>query len=114
MKIVPIKVDLKLLYENRHFFTDDFHYNSSVVSKLINQYIILLDRYTYSILDNDYKKKLYIDSNNKYILDKDGLCYQCVNTNVTSYYLFLYRWDLYWEFNEKYSSRKINILTIVK
>ena len=116
MKIVPIKVDVKILYENRHLFTDDPQYNSVVVSKLINQDILLLDRYTYSILDNDHKKKLYDDSNNKYILVKDGLCYQCVNTNVTSYYLFLYTWELYhWEFNRKYSpSRKINILTIVK
>ena len=115
MNIVPIEVDLKLLYENRHLFTDDVHNNSLVISKLINQDIILLDRYTYSILDNEHKKKLYVDSNNKYILVKDGLCYQCVNTNVTSYYLFLYTWGFYnWEFNGKYSSRKINILKIVK
>ena len=115
MNIVPFKIDVKLLCENRHLFTDDPHNNSLVVSKLINQDIILLDRYTYSILDNDCKKKLYIDSNNKYILVKNGLCYQCINTNATSYYLFLYTWELYnWEFNRKYSSRQINILTIVK
>lgn len=56
------------MYENRHLFTDDSHYNSLVVSKLINKDVILLDMYTYSMLDNDSKKKLYVDSNNKYIL----------------------------------------------
>ena len=103
------------MYENRQKINDDPHNNSLVVSKLNNQDVILLDRYTYSILDNDYKKKLYIDSDNKYILVKNGLCYQCINTNPTSYYLFLYTWELYnWEFNIKYSSRQINILSFIK
>ena len=110
MNIVPIEIRGKLLYEHRHLYTDDVEYNSLVISNLINQDIILLDRYIYSILDNDIKKKLYIDSNNNYVLVKNGLCYQCINTNATSYYLFLYTW----EFNRKYSSRYINILTIVK
>lgn len=43
MKIVPIKIDTKTLYENRHLLTDDIHYNSLVISNLINKKVELFD-----------------------------------------------------------------------
>lgn len=43
MKIVPIKIDTKTLYENRHLLSDDIHYNSLVISNLINKKVELFD-----------------------------------------------------------------------
>lgn len=43
MKIVPFKIDTKTLYDNRHLLTDDIHYNSLVISNLINKNIELFD-----------------------------------------------------------------------
>ena len=43
MKIVPIKIDTKTLYENRHLLSDDIHYNSLVISNLINKNVELFD-----------------------------------------------------------------------
>ena len=59
MNIVSIKVDVKLLYENRHLYTDDSHYNSLVVSNLINKKIDLLDFVKYNALDN-IKKQYFL------------------------------------------------------
>ncbi len=75
MDIVPIKVDIKTLYENRYLYTDDSHYNSLVISNLINQSINLIDMQSYDDLDLEHKIKIY-ESNTlslNYILDKDGL-----------------------------------------
>ena len=58
-KIVPFKIDVKLLYENRHLFTDDVHYNSLVISNLINQSINLIDMQSYDDLDLEHKKNIW-------------------------------------------------------
>lgn len=74
-KIVPFKIDVKLLCDNRHLFTDDVHYNSLIISNLINQSINLIDVNVYDNLDIKHKIKLY-ESNTvslNYILVKDGL-----------------------------------------
>ena len=43
MNIELIEIKIKLLYENRHLFTDDIHYNSLVISNLINKNVELFD-----------------------------------------------------------------------
>ena len=43
MNIELIEIKIKLLYENRHLFTDDIHYNSLVISNLINKKVELFD-----------------------------------------------------------------------
>ena len=75
MKIVPVEIEFKTLYENRHLFTEDVHYNSLVISNLINQSINLIDVKVYDNLDIKHKRKLY-ESNAlafNYILVKNGL-----------------------------------------
>ena len=74
MKIVPIKIEFRVLYENRHLFTDDSHYNSLVISNVINTKVNLINVDYYNMLDNDIKYKIY-EYNNKcnYIFNKNGL-----------------------------------------
>lgn len=43
MEVVGIDVDVKVLVENRHLYTDDVKYNSLIVSNLFNKQINLLD-----------------------------------------------------------------------
>ena len=74
MNIVPIKIDVKSLYENRHLFTDDVHYNSLVTSILINEPIKLVSLEYFINLDVSVKEKIIHDTLSfNYILDKDGL-----------------------------------------
>ena len=79
MNIVPIKIDLKLLYENRHLFTDDIHYNSLLLSNVMNTTIQLVDTDKYDSLDNEQKNiifnfnKTYCIIPIKYILCKEGV-----------------------------------------
>ena len=75
MEVVAINVDIKLLVDNRHLYTDDVKYNSLIVSNLFNKKINLLDFDTYALLDDDYKLKLFRSNVNfyNYILMKDGL-----------------------------------------
>lgn len=72
MNIIPIKIEFKLLYDNCHLYTDDSHYNSLVVSNLINKKIDLLDFVKYNALDN-IKKQYFFDENPRfnYMLSKD-------------------------------------------
>lgn len=62
MKIVPIKIDTKKLYEHRHLYTDDVEYNSLIISNLLNKNINLLDMQSFNALDNEYKKQIYEDT----------------------------------------------------
>ena len=77
MNIVPVKVDVKLLYENRHLFTDDSHYNSLVISNVINTKVILINVDYYNQLEHDIKYVIYAENkdnyNYNYILDKNGV-----------------------------------------
>ena len=59
MKIVPIKIDTKTLYENRHLYTDDTQYNSLIFSNLLNKNINLLDMQSFDTLDKEYRKQIY-------------------------------------------------------
>ena len=79
MKIVPIKISGKVLYENRHLFTDDVHYNSLIISNLINKKIELLDIETYKQIDEDSKMEIYnLNIFYNFILDNTGLFSICL------------------------------------
>lgn len=43
MKIVPIEIKFQTLYENRHLLSDDIHYNSLIISNIINRNVELFD-----------------------------------------------------------------------
>lgn len=77
MKIVPIKIKLNTLYENRHLFTDDFKYNSLIVSNAINTNVNLITVDYYNQLEHDIKYAIYADNKDNhnyiFILDKNGL-----------------------------------------
>ena len=49
MEVVAINVDIKVLIDNRHLYTDDVKYNSLIVSNLCNKKINLLDFDTYAL-----------------------------------------------------------------
>ena len=75
MNIIPVRIEFKTLYEHRHLFTDDVHYNSLIVSNLINQSINLIDIQIYEDLDIEHKRRIY-ERNTlsfNYILVKDGV-----------------------------------------
>ena len=83
MNIVPIKISGKLLYENRHLYTDDSHYNSLIISNLINKKIELLDVETYKHLGEDYKMKIYnLNIFYNFILNNTGLFSICLFKTV--------------------------------
>lgn len=106
MEVVAINVDIKVLVENRHLYTDDVKYNSLIVSNLCNKKINLLAFDTYALLDDDYKLKLFRSNVNfyNYILMKDGLYkirimddfqYQptdlrCWGDCVVSYFIYMF------------------------
>ena len=74
MKIVPILLKFKLLYEHRHLYTDDYQYNSLIISKLVNKQIFLLELCRYDEFDFEYKLQLYHDyDDHNYILVKEGV-----------------------------------------
>ena len=77
MKIVPIKIKLNTLYENRHLFTDDSHYNSLVISNAIDTNVNLITVDYYNQLEHDIKYAIYADNKDNhnyiFILDKNGL-----------------------------------------
>lgn len=107
MKIVPILIKSKLLYEHRHLFTDDIQYNSLIISNIINQDIMLLDNKLYDKLDDSIKKKIYF----KYIIHKDGLTCYFYNklTSTCNKEFNTWEQEMRWEVPE----RTFNILTIV-
>lgn len=106
MKIVPILIKAKLLYENRHLLTDDVKYNSLIVSNIINQDIMLLDNKLYDKLDDSIKKKICF----KYIIHKDGLCYfYNIFTSTCNKEFNTWEQEMRWEVPE----RTFSILTIV-
>lgn len=55
------KLNMKTIYENRHFLTDDVHYNSLVLSILINEPIKLVSLEHFINLDTSVKKKIIND-----------------------------------------------------
>ena len=55
------KLNMKAIYEHRHLFTDDAHYNSLVTSMLINEPINLVSLEHFINLDTSVKKKIIHD-----------------------------------------------------
>ena len=63
MKIVPIEIKFKLLYEHRHLFTDDSQYDSLIVSNILNTKLKLLDIVSFDHLDDTSKMELFKNYN---------------------------------------------------
>lgn len=63
MKIVPIEIEFKLLYENRHLLTDDVQFNSLIVSNIFNTNINLLDIVSFIHLDDNIKMEIFKNYN---------------------------------------------------
>ena len=118
MKIVPIEIKFKALYEHCHLYTDDSHYNSLVISNAINTKVNLINVNYYNTLDNDIKYKIY-EYNNKQcncIFNKNGLyalefddirlCFNIVHFSWKCYYLSYYDIDI--------DALMFDILTIVE
>ncbi len=61
MKFHFEKILVNTLVENRHFLTDDVHYNSLVTSILINEPIKLVSLEHFINLDTSVKKKIIND-----------------------------------------------------
>ena len=99
MKIVPIKIKFKTMYENRHLFTDDVKYNSLIISHASNMKINFIDVDYYNTLDNDSKYHIYeyynkkcnciFNKNGLYVLgfDEIRLCFDIVHFSWKCYYL---------------------------
>ena len=110
MKIVPIKISVKLLYEHRHLFTDDVKYNSLIISNAINTNVNLINVECYNKLDHYVKNVIYADNKNDYvfILDKKGLyelmyypsCEWGGNIYEERHDIYLYSWQ---DLNKKYN-----------
>lgn len=108
MNIIPIEIRGKLLFENRHLYTDDSQYNSLIISNLINKNVILLDVQNYYALDDKIKKYFFDEKPRfNYILSKDGL-YQRTKS-VRSFTLELFNW----RFLSFWTTQTIDILTVV-
>lgn len=69
--IQPIKLNARLLYDNRHLYTDNCQYNSLILSNIFNKPINLLDMKLYR------KVKYRLDTKDEiidlYIFAKEGL-----------------------------------------
>ena len=98
MKIVPISIKFKVLYENRHLFTDDSHYNTLVISNAMNTKVNLINDEYYNNLDNDSKYNVY-EYNNKQcncIFNKNGV-YVSGFDDIRLYFDVVYfSWDYYY------------------
>ncbi len=113
MKIAPITIEYKTLYENRHLFSDDFQYNSLIISNLINKNVILMDVQNYHTLDDNIKKYFFDEKPRfNYILSKDGL-YQRTNS-IRSYTFEFFNWEFFnRSFLTGWMAQTIDILTVV-
>ena len=110
MNIIPVEIQINLLYENRHLYTDDSQYNSLIVSNLINKNIELLDYVNYNaLLDNNIKQRYVFETNPRfnYILSKDGVYRQ--KGVLLSYFLGFYHWE---DITGR-TTQTIDILTVV-
>lgn len=119
MKIVPIKIDTKKLYEHRHLYNDDVEYNSLIISNLLNKKINLLDMQSFNTLDNEYKKQIYEDAHRRReffteIFTKRGLCHIFYNdkSRITFRDTKVTQWETM-EYIPDYLVRLVDIMTIV-
>ena len=116
MKVQPVKIEFKTLYENRHLFNDDVQYNSLFISNLINQFINLIDIQIYEDLDIEHKRRIY-ERNTlsfNYILVKDGVYILEVYYEVGNMIHMIPLTDCFiaWENCDK-EQQYLDILTIV-
>lgn len=110
MKIVPIKIDTKTLYVNRHLYTDDTQYNSLIISNLVNKNVNLLDVQSFYTLDNEYKIQIYKDTHRVFfteIFTKRGICHIFYDGDT-----IVKKWETM-EYIPEYLMRMADILTIV-
>ena len=73
--IQPIKLNAKLLYDNRHLYTDNCRYNSLILSNIFNKSIKLLDMNLYRKVK--YRLEIKTEIIDLYIFDKEGLYRIC-------------------------------------
>lgn len=59
MNLKIVYVDMKILYNNRHLFTDDVQYNSLVLSNLTNQTLHLVSVKTFEYMSFSEKNELF-------------------------------------------------------
>ena len=116
MDIVPIKVDIKTLYENRYLYTDDSHYNSLVISNAINTKVNLINVEYYNTLDDDSKHHIYEYYNKKcnYIFTKNGLYVIRVDGIRLHFDVVFFSWEYYHLSFDMVEYLLFDILTIVE
>ena len=108
--IQSIKLNAKLLYDNRHLYTDNCQYNSLILSNIFNKPIKLLDMGLY------IKVKYHLDTKHEiidlYIFDKEGL-YRTYGGLFA-----LIKWDILPQMTNIYNMTClddfVNVLTIIK
>ncbi len=111
--IQSIKLNAKLLYDNRHLYTDNCQYNSLILSNIFNKPIKLLDMNLYR------KVKYQLDTKHEiidlYIFDKEGLYRKY---GMESFDLI--KWDILPQITNIFKSYMtclddfVNVLTIIK
>ena len=116
MKIVPIKIKFKTMYENRHLFTDDVKYNSLIISNAINTNVNLIDVEYYNNLDDDSKYHIYEYYNKKcnYIFTKNGLYVIRVDDIRLRFDVVFFSWEYYHLSFDMVEYLMFDILTIVE
>ena len=117
MKIVPIQIKFKVLYENRHLFTDDVKYNSLIISNAMNMKVNLITVEYYNTLDDDGKYHIY-EYNNKQvncIFNKNGLYVLGVDDNICLRFdVVFFSWEYYHLSFDMVEYLLFDILTIIE
>ena len=110
MKIVPIEIEFKLLYENRHLLTDDVQYDSLLFSFFVNTKIKLLDIVSFIHLDDTSKMEIFKNYNTSR--------YYHIISHHNIYDLYGYEPDCYgcwgWEEYKEYNDNECDILDIIE
>lgn len=91
MNLKIVYVDMKLLYNNRHLFTDDVKYNSLVLSNLTNQTLHLVPVKNFECMSFSEKNELFqsLSVNSIKFIQKLGLInYNQVYRQFSSRYVF--------------------------
>ena len=95
MKYYFEKVLVNTLFENCHLFTDDFKYNSLIISNLIGKPINLFSEDYHTLYPS--REKLYNMNQGKYYMFNERWLYQVVciksNTSPVLYDAVFTHWD---------------------
>ena len=111
--IQPIKLNARLLYDNRHLYTDNCQYNSLILSNIFNKPINLLDMKLYRKVK--YRLEIKTEIIDLYIFDKEGLY---PKYGIESFDLI--KWDILPQITNSYKSYMtflddfVYVLTIIK